>query len=167
MCSTNTGVLFHCQYLKQPILCTFTLQCHSALKKGAFTFQMQQQQTESCACCLLCEHSSTFDDSLTAVWLLLRQAAATVPKPDAKAASAAEIGPLATPAVHMGPHANTAPTFTPQGAATPEGGSPVGSTAQSAVTATDPTAVTVQEAAGGDGAVLKVCFACQVCVDCL
>ena len=106
-------------------------------------------------------HSSP---SLTGLWLLLLQAAATIPKPTAEAASPAEIGPLATPAVHMGPHATSAPTSTPQGAATPEVEYLVGSTAQSDVSAFDPTAVTVQEAADGDGAVLKVCFAWQVCV---
>ena len=67
----------------------------------------------------------------------------------------------------MGPHANSTPTSTLQGAATPQGGSPVGSTAQSDVSATTLTAVAVQEAAGGDGAVLKVCFPRHVCIDVL
>lgn len=93
------------------------------------------------------------------------QAAATIPKPTANAASPAEIGALATPAVYMGPHATVAPTSTPQGAATHEVGLLVGSTAQSDVSAFDPTAVTVKEAAGEAGAVMKVCFARQVCVD--
>ena len=66
----------------------------------------------------------------------------------------------------MGLHAHTAPTSTPQGTATPEGGSSAGSTAQSDVSATDATAVAIQEAAGGNGAVLKVLLDKCVLISC-